>query len=94
MRIPWPNISALILFVALGMLVVRHHAAIGVFRGGTADAGLCGSLEDRVSGERYGSRWPAVEAFPVQTTILLCRKRTVTPSGCSTTDGIVPCPAR
>ena len=29
MRIPWPNISALILFVALGMLVVRHHAAIG-----------------------------------------------------------------
>ena len=94
MRIPWPNISALIFFVTLGMLVVRHHATIGVVRGGTADAGLCVSLEDRVSGERYGSSWPAVEAFLVQTTILVCRKGTVTPSDCSTTDGIVPRPAR
>jgi len=94
MRIPWPNICALILLVALRMLVVCHYAALGVFRGGTAGTGPCGSLEDRVSQERDGSRWPAVEAFPVQTTIPLFRKRTVTPSGCSTTDGIVPCPAR
>ena len=91
MRIPWPNICTLILLVALRMLVFRHHAALGVFRGGTAGTGPCGSLEDRVSQERDGSRWPAVEAFPVQTTIFLCRNGTVTPSG-YTTNGIVPRP--
>jgi hypothetical protein len=90
MRIPWPNLCALILVVAFGMLVVGHHAALGVFRGGTAHTGPCGSLEDRGSEERYGLRWPAFQALPVQTIIPVWRNGTVTPSGCNATDGIVP----
>ena len=71
------------------MLVVRHHAALGVFRGGTAHTGPCGSVEDQGSEDRYGLRGPAIEALPVQTIIPLWRNGTVTPSGCSATDGIV-----
>ena len=93
MRIPGPNIFALILLVALGMVLVRYHAAIGVFLGNLADTGPGGSPAPRVSDERYGSRWPAVEAFPVHTTLLPYWNETVTPSVCNATDGIVPRPA-